>query len=386
MGAAWPRGPGPHWLPQPPHRYHPRGLPRGFWRREKLEGIEVLRTPIYAAANRGIALRSLNFASYATSAGLVGPLMARRPDVVIATSPQFLTGLSGLWLSRLFRRPFVFEVRDLWPKSIVAVGALKANSPLVRGLEMLERALYRSADRIVTVTDSFVNEIAAEGIDRRKLSVVKNGVDLDLFRPGPKDNEIRERLGLRGKFVSTYIGTHGMAHGLGTILDVAARLRNNDKFVFLLIGEGAEKRMLQARADTEKLTNVRFLDQQPRETIPAFIAASDLCLVLLRSNGLFKTVIPSKIFEFFGSGRPLALGVEGEAKALVEASGGGVAFPPQDASRLEAVLLELAADPDWLARMGLAGRAYVEANFSRTALARRYLDILAEVTGKPAVA
>jgi glycosyltransferase involved in cell wall biosynthesis len=144
--------------------------------------------------------------------------------------------------------------------------------------------------------------------------------------------------------------------------------------------------MLQARTATEKLTNVRFLDQQPRETIPAFIAASDVCLVLLRSAGLFKTVIPSKIFEFFGSGRPLALGVEGEAKALVEASGGGVAFPPEDAGRLEALLLELAADPDRLARMGASGRQYVEANFSRAALARRYLDILGEVAGKPALA
>jgi glycosyltransferase involved in cell wall biosynthesis len=369
---------------------HPTGvIHEGYrgelWRRETVEGIEVLRAPIFAAANRGVALRSLNYLSYAASAGAVGPLLARRPDVVLATSPQFLTGVAGLWLSRLFRRPFVFEVRDLWPKSIVAVGALEVGSPVVRGLEVAERALYRAADRIVAVTDSFVDEIVATGIDRGKLRVVKNGVDLEAFRPAPKENAVRERFGLQGKFVVTYIGTHGMAHGLGTILDVAARLRNNDRFRFLLVGEGAEKRMLLARAATEGLSNVRFVDQQPRHTIPGFIAASDLCLVVLRSTPLFKTVIPSKIFEFLGSGRPIALGVDGEARALVEESGGGVAFPPEDAGLLERLLLELAADPDRLARMGAAGRAYVEANFSRAALAQRYLGILAELVPPTAV-
>ncbi|MHB8420477.1 MAG: glycosyltransferase family 4 protein [Myxococcales bacterium] len=363
---------------------HPTGVVppeyRGeLWRRERVDGIEVLRTPIYAAANRGRVRRSANYLSYAASAGSVGALLARRPDVVLATSPQFLTGLAGFWLAKLFRRPFVFEVRDLWPRSIVAVGALAAHSPVVRALEVVERTLYRGADRIVTVTDSFVEEIASTGVARSKLSVVKNGVDLELFRPGPRDDRLRRELGLEGKFVATYIGTHGMAHGLGTILDAAAALRNDARFAFLLIGEGAEKRMLQARAATEGLTHVRFLDQQPREKLPAYLAASDLCLVLLRAKPLFRTVIPSKIFELWGCGRPIALGVEGEARGLVEESGGGVAFPPEDSAALVRLMRELAADPERANRLGRAGRRDLAAHFSRPVLAKRYLDILGEV-------
>ena len=310
---------------------------------------------------------------------MLGPVLARRPDVLIATSPQFLVGVAGLWLSKLLRVPFVFEVRDLWPASIVAVGALPAGSAPVRALEVLEKTLYRAADRIVAVTDSFVDEIASRGVDAGKIRVVKNGVDLAAFRPMPKENEVRARLGLQGKFVATYVGTHGMAHGLGTILDAAERLKPNDRFRFLLVGEGAEKAKLKALAHERGLTNVIFLDQQPRETIPAHIAASDVCLVLLRAHGLFKTVLPSKIFEFWGCARPVVLGVEGEARKLVEDAGAGVVFAPEDATGLVEALERLAEAPERVIALGDAGRRYVETNFSRTALARKYLEILREV-------
>ncbi len=363
---------------------HPTGvIPEAYrgelWRREHVDGIEVCRVPIYAAPNRDLVRRSANYLSYALSASMVGPLLARRPDVLIATSPQFLTGAAGVWLSRLLRCPFVFEVRDLWPASIVAVGALPEGSLPIRALELLERALYRSADRIVVVTDSFVDEIAAKGVPREKLRVVKNGVDLSLFRPQPKDNPIRSELGLSGQFVATYIGTHGMAHGLGTILEAAQALKDDPRFAFLLVGEGADKRGLQEKADAMGLTNLTFVDQQPRERIPDFIAASDVCLVLLRALPLFKTVLPSKIFELLGCARPVLIGVEGEARALIEASGGGVSFKPEDASGLVALLRMLADEPGRLEEMGRRGRSYVEANFSRTALAKRYLSILSEV-------
>ncbi len=360
---------------------HPTGVVpaeyRGeLWRRERIEGIEVLRAPIYAAPNRNIARRSANYVSYALSASLTGPLLARRPDVVIATSPQFLTGVAGLWLSRLFRRPFVFEVRDLWPRSIVAVGALPEGSLAVRGLEIMERALYRAADRIVTVTDSFVDEIAAHGIDRGKIAVVKNGVDLELFRPLPRDGAVRQEFGLAGKFVATYIGTHGMAHGLGTILDAAKLLRDDPRFAFLLVGEGAEKQALKARVEREGLASVRFVDQQPRARISEIVAASDVCLVLLRGVELFKTVIPSKIFEFWGCGRPILMGVEGEARRLLEEAGGGASFAPEDAPALARNLRELSEQPARLEELGHAGRRFVEERFSRSALAKRYLNVL----------
>lgn len=358
-----------------------RGWP--YIRREDDHGVKVVRTPIYAAANKGLVKRSLNYVSYAASASLLGPLLTSRPDVVIATSPQFLTAVAGYELAKLKRVPFVFEVRDLWPRSIVEVGAMKADSPVVKGLEAAELFLYRHADRIVVVTDSFVDEIAARGIPRERLSVVKNGVDLGMFSPGPRDESIRVRLGLSGKFVAAYVGTHGMAHGLATMLDAAKLLKDDDRFRLLLIGEGADKAALKERAAREGLSNVLFLDQQPHKEIPALLRAADATLVLLKAKDLFKTVIPSKIFEFMGVARPIVIGVDGEARRIVEDAGSGLFVPPESGEDLAAALRMLASDPDACERMGVKGRAYVEAHFSRAALARKYLDILGEVVGLP---
>lgn len=364
---------------------HPTGVippeyrGRPFVRRENDHGVQVIRTPIYAAPNKGLVRRSLNYGSYALSAATLGPLLTHRPDVVIGTSPQFLCAVAGYWLARLKRAPFVFEVRDLWPRSIVEVGAMRHDSPVVRALEQAEMFLYRHCERIVAVTDSFVDEIADRGIEREKISVIKNGVDLDLFTPGPRDNAVREQLGLQGKFVATYIGTHGMAHGLGTILDAAARLKNDDRFRFVLIGEGAEKAQLVERAQREGLTNVVFLGQQPHARIPDYVRAADVTLVLLRGKALFKTVIPSKIFEFMGAGRPIVLGVDGEARGIVEQAQAGVFVPPESGEELAATLVRLSQSPERLTRMGERGRSYVESHFSRRVLARRYLEVLSEV-------
>lgn len=368
--------------------HHPTGVVppayrgRPWIRREDDSGVRVVRVPIHAAPNRGVVRRSASYLSFAASASVLGPLLVRRPDVLVATSPQFLTAVAGRWLSALLRVPFVFEVRDLWPRSIVEVGAMRADSPVVRALERVELALYRQASRIVAVTDSFVDEIAARGVPRERIAVIKNGVDLAQFTPGPVDNDVRRELGLEGKFVATYVGTHGMAHGLGTLLDAAAILRDDDRFRFLLVGEGAEKAGLQSRAAAEGLTNVIFLGQQPHAKVPELMRAGDVAVVLLRGKELFKTVIPSKIFEFMGVGRPVVLGVDGEARAIIESAGAGVFVPPESPVALAAALRRLAEDRTALEAMGRRGRALVEGEFSRPALARKYLEILAEVTGR----
>lgn len=361
---------------------HPTGVVppayrgRPYIRHEEDRGVHVARTPIYAAPNKGILRRSLNYASYSLSAATIGSFITARPDVVVATSPQFLTAVAGYAVARAKRVPFVLEVRDLWPASIVDVGAMRPGSPAVRVLEAAERFLYRHADHIVVVTDSFVDTIAAHGIARDKMSVVKNGVDLEMFRPGPTDNRVRERLGLREKFVAAYIGTHGMAHGLDTILEAAVLLRHDDRYRFLLIGDGAEKRALQQRAVSAGLTNVLFLDQVPHEAIPDHIRAADVTLVLLRDRPLFRSVIPSKIFEFMGAGRPIVIGVDGEARGLVEEAGAGVFVPPEDATMLVAAVHRLAGDAVARSRMGQNGRDFVERRFSRQAQARLYLERL----------
>jgi colanic acid biosynthesis glycosyl transferase WcaI len=365
---------------------HPTGIVhegyRGeLWRREEVDGVTVVRAPIYAAPNKGVVKRSLSYVSLAASSALLGPWLAERPDVIIATSPQFLTGLCGLWLSGLLRAPFVFEVRDLWPRSIVEVGALPKGHPVIRGLERLERLLYRRADRIVVVTESFVDEIAALGIPREKLRVVTNGVDLQLFRPEDR-REARRALGLPEEgFVASYVGTHGMAHGLSTAVQAARLLEARAQqgvpgITLLFVGEGAEKARL--RAEARDLKSVLFWDQRPREEVAKVLAASDVCLVLLKDAPLFRTVIPSKIFECMGAGRAILSTVQGESQRILEAAGAGVFSPPEDAAALAAALEGLARDPQGLEAKGERGRAHVEQHYSRPALARRYLEEVLE--------
>ncbi|MFM2151744.1 MAG: hypothetical protein RL199_179 [Pseudomonadota bacterium] len=368
--------------------HHPTGVvPEGYrgwpWvRTEDDAGVRVVRVPVFATANRGVFRRSLSYVSFAATAGLLGPVLGGRPDVVVATSPQFLTGLVGLELAALTRAPFVFEVRDLWPQSVVEVGAMAADHPAVKVMEAMERLLYAKAGRIVVVSEPFVDALAAKGVDPAKIFVVTNGVDLDRFRPEPRGNAVRRELGLEGKFVAMYVGTHGMAHGLSTLLEAAELMRGDDRFRFVFVGEGADKEALVERARRRALGNVVFVGQQPHERIPSFVAASDAMLVPLRAKALFKTVLPSKIFECLAAARPVVLGVDGEARRLVEDSGGGTCVQPESAEAVVGALRHLAADPERADAMGRSGRAYVERHFARPVLARRYLGLLAEVAGK----
>lgn len=367
--------------------HHPTGIvPPEYQRRvlvsEDFHGVRVVRTWIYPAANRGRLRRSLAYASFAASAALWGQFHVGRPDVVVATSPQFLCAVAGHAIAHMRSLPFVFEVRDLWPESIVAVGALPAGHPIVRGLTLIEEHLYRRADRIVVVTDSFAARLRERGVAADKIEVVKNGVDLDRFVPASHDTQLRQRLGYAGKFVVGYVGTHGMAHGLDRVLDVAAALRSQDQIRFLFVGEGAERQRLQARAKSESLDNVVFLGALPRDAMTEVYATSDLCLVPLRKTELFHTVLPSKIFEILGMARPVLLSVDGEARALVEASGGGVFVPPEDAPAMAEAILRFVQDPAACRDMGERGRAYVTEHFDRKQLAARYLGILEGVARK----
>jgi glycosyltransferase involved in cell wall biosynthesis len=364
--------------------HHPTGIVPPEYRgkalyREDFHGVNVLRTWIYAAPNKGRVKRSLGYASFSVSAALWGQLHARgRPDVVVATSPQLLCGFAGRVISGLRRTPFVFEVRDLWPESIVAVGALPAGHPVIRGLELAEVHLYGAARKIVVVTDAFRERLITRGIDPAKLHVIKNGVDLTRFQPAPRDTALRAELGWGDRFVVSYVGTHGMAHGLDAVLDVAKKLSARDDVRFLFVGEGAERARLEQRARTEGIANTRFLGALPRDRMNEVYATSDACLVSLRKTDLFTTVIPSKIFEIAAMARPIVLSVDGEARAIVEASRGGVFVPPEDVDSMANAITTFANDPARGISMGERGRAYVAKEFDREALAMRYLDVLEE--------
>lgn len=370
----------------PAGRIYP-GFRNRLVQREVIQGIVVHRVLTFPAANTGFFGRSLNYFFYLLMATLTAPFLPK-VDVVVSTSPQFFCGLAGYLVGVLKRVPWVLEIRDLWPESIVTVGAMR-ESRLTRALGWLESFAYRKADAIVSVTESFVPHIEARG-GRGKVSVITNGVDLQFFVMG-SDNEsaaaaLAEEFGVAGKFVAAYVGTHGMAHGLETILRAADRLRDCPEVVFLLAGAGAESGRLMEQRDAMRLGNVFIVGQQPKERMPAIWALTDVSLVLLRKHAAFESVIPSKIFEAMGMARPIILGVRGESQRLVAASGGGICIEPENDQKLAEAVRQLAAAPDRSRELGEAGRRYAESNYDRRRLAVRFEQLLAKVAAIPGAA
>ena len=371
---------------------HPTGVVPEEWRprlrrviyREKVSGVNVFRTWLWPLPNRKAQERMRNYASFCISAALRG-LTLPRPDAIIATSPQLLVGLAGWWLSFARQIPFVFEVRDLWPESLAAVGVGDENSLLHRVLGAAAGFLYQRADRIVVVTPAFREHlIARRHVPAEKIAVVENGVETDVFAPLPQpaNDQLRRELGADGKFLVCYAGTMGMAHGLETLLDAAAQLQQRNPDVrFLLVGEGAEKERIRALAQSRGLANVRFLDQQPREKMPAFISASDACLVLLKKTEVFKTVIPTKMLESMSVARPVILAVEGQARQILEEACAGLVVEPENARALADAITRLAADRELGGTLGQRGREYVVRYLSRDRTAEKYIEVLETIVG-----
>jgi len=364
---------------------HPQGkVYEGFrnrlYQHETKDGITVIRVWTFITANEGFFKRTLNYVSYMCAA-VIGSLLVPKADIVLSTSPQFFNGLAGYFVSRLMRIPWVLEIRDLWPESIVAVGAIR-NSWIIKLLEWVERFAYRKADRIVPVTDSFKTYMLSKGIEANKIVVVKNGVDLAQYTPLDGVNSLAEDLGVRGKFVVSYFGTHGMAHHLETIFHAARRLSHSKNIVFLMVGDGAERQALVQMRDKMALDNVMMLDQQPKSRMRELWALSNVSLVLLKKSDLFKTVIPSKIFESLAMAKPIILGVEGESAELIQAAQAGICIQPEHADDLAARALELSENPELCQQLGKNGRKYVIEHFDRTVLARKLTSVIETVGPK----
>lgn len=353
------------------------------WQWQDMAGIRVLRVFTYITANQGFARRTLDYLSFMVTSFLAG-LVIKRPDVIIGTSPQFFTACSAWMLSWLRRRPFVFELRDLWPESIKAVQAMRHPFWLQR-LERIEHFLYRQASLVVSVTQSFRERLVAAGIERRRIAVVTNGVDRNRYRPQPRDARLAARLGLDGSFVVGYVGTHGLAHALETLLDAAALSQEQDRgasCVFLFLGDGARKEALRIEAGRRGLRNVVFVDTVPKSEVVKYWALLDASIIHLRQSPLFEGVIPSKLFESMAMGVPILHGVRGESADIVAADQAGLTFPPQDAQALHAAICRLRDDPalrERLRRNGLmAARRH-----DRIQRAAAMLEHLRALTGAP---
>lgn len=363
---------------------HPTGVIRPeyrgyFVKRENVEGIGLLRTWVYVAANKGFTKRVLNFLSFFFSSLILGAMLTRRPDVVVGTSPQFFCAVAAYCLSVIKRAPFVFEVRDIWPQSAVELGALK-NRLLIRLLEAIENYLYRRAALIIPVAESTRQYLIGKGVPAEKIAVVPNGIDAKyLASAQAAPEELRDELGLAGKFIVSYIGTHGMSHALEIVLQAAKELERDPALHFLFVGEGAEKEKLKQFASELKLGNITFVNEQPRERLLSFYRASDVSVVPLKRLPIFKKVLPSKLFELMGAGCPVICSVEGEAAALVTAAEAGLCIEPENVAALVEAITRLRGDFGLRARMSEDGRAFVTARYLRSTLAEKYLNALEAV-------
>lgn len=356
------------------------GYRNRLYQREHHDGVEVIRVWTFLAANAGTVKRIANYVSFLLGAFLVG-LFRRSPDVLIATSPQMFCGVAGAMLRLVRRWRFVLEIRDIWPESITTVGAMR-KSATVRLLEHLERWMYRRADRIVAVGEGYRAKLIERGVSADKVTVVTNGVDREVFAPRDPDVELLARYGWSDKTTFAYIGTVGMAAGLDVVLRAARTLleRGRADVHFVIVGDGAERASLSARAAELAPGMVTFTGLMPKADIPGVLATVDVCLVHLRAAPLFETVLPSKMFEAAAVARPILLGVAGHAAALLEETGAGVAFAPDDADALADAAIRLTADPGLRTELGRAGLERMAPRFDVDALAARYLDELTRVT------
>jgi hypothetical protein len=360
-----------------PARYHGKA-----WATERLDGIRVLRCWLYAVPNRGVGRRGLDHLSFMATALLFGlPMINKRTDVVIASSPTLFSALSAWLMSRIRNVPFVMEVRDLWPEAIVDLGLMRRDSPTVRVLQRLASFLYAQAARVVVVTESFADRLAQQGVPRAKLAVIPNGADTRFFaRDCTTSRVARETLGLDSKFVVAYVGSHGLSHGLDVVLDAAAI---QPEVTYVLVGDGADRDRLVSERDRRQLCNVVMRPSVPKDEVPALYSAADACLVPLRDVPIFETFVPSKLFEVLAAGRPVIGAVRGEARDILARSGGALLVDPERGDQLANAVDCLRRDPALADRLAHAGRAFAQQHYDRDQLAGRYLDLLDEVVRRP---
>ena len=352
------------------------GYRNRLFQSETIDGVKVIRLLTLPVANEGVLLRTLNYVMFSMMAILfVGRLPAC--DVVMSTSPNLFCGAAGWAIAKMKRVPWVLEIRDLWPQAISAVGAVQ-NRMMLAPFHALERWAYSHADVIVTVTRSFADHIRAHGGSSTTIHVIPNGVSVQRFA-GADGAGFRQQHGLADKIVVSYIGTHGLAQRLSSVLQAAKLLSTRPDIVFLMIGDGGEKKQLMAIQQDEAIDNVVFMDEVPLSSIPDILSATDIALAPLAKDPLFHATIPVKLYEGMAAARPVVLAAEGEAVRLLGEAKAGIAVAPEDPQAMADAITRLADNPDLRRQMGESGIAYVQANYDRSVLSGRYAALFSEL-------
>ena len=357
--------------PNFPHGKLFPGYKNRFYQIEWMEGIRVIRVWSYLAANSGTLKRLIDYNSFLFSSLFFA---WRYPtfDILLATSPPLFVALAGFLIAKIRRRPWIFEIRDLWPMSVRAVGMNVGR--FLKTFERLELFLYRRANRIISVSPAFLNYLVGLGISKEKLEVVTNGVDTEFFSGKHVRFNARERLGIRSTdYLCGYIGTVGMAHGLKTILDAAEKTRESDDLYFLIMGEGAEREALEKEARNRGLVRVLFHDFVPHEDVPSYLASLDVSIVHLKPDPVFKSVIPSKIFECMAMGVQILCAVEGIAADIVNEMRAGICIPPGDSQKMADAVMQLKKERGSRDYVPAEAQIAVAQHYSRRAKAEQML-------------
>jgi len=345
-----------------------------FISKEIIDGIIILRLWIYTSVKKGFLPRILNYISFMFTA-ILGGIVADKYDIIVATSPPLLVGISGYVLSKLKRAKFIFDVRDLWPESAVAVGMLN-NKLLTKLSEKLENFLYEKAKKVIVATQWIRSNLIGKRVSLQKIELVTNGADVDIFQPGKKNNEVRKRYNLSNKFVVIYTGTHGLAQGLESVIEAARVLKSQKDIVFLMVGEGVSKPKLIQLVRLYHLENVIFIKSQTQDLLPSFINASDIGIAPTRNIGLCKGTLPVKMFEYMACERPVILCNEGQAKDIVVEANAGICIKPENSKELADAILRLYGNKTLRDEFGINGRRFVVNNFSRKKLSAKFEQIL----------
>jgi lipopolysaccharide/colanic/teichoic acid biosynthesis glycosyltransferase len=346
---------------------------RGLYAEQYLDGLRVLRAYAHPALHRSFAWRALSFLTFAASS-FVTALNMGRVDLVMGTSPPIFQALSAWAVAFLRERPFLLEVRDLWPEFAVDMGVL-ANPILIWGSRRLERFLYRRATHILVNSPSYREYLLDRHVAPLKISLISNGVDPAMFDPDSTGEQIRREYRLEGKFVISYAGAIGMANDLNTAIRAADRLREKQDLVFVIAGDGKERQNLEAEAARRGLKNIRFTGRLSKAKAAEVMAASDACVAMLKDIPMFRTTYPNKVFDYMAAGRPTLLAIDGVIRTVIERSGSGLFVAPGNDAALADAILKLAEDRSAARRMGLQGREYVTRHFNRNDQAGEFVHL-----------
>jgi glycosyltransferase involved in cell wall biosynthesis len=346
-------------------------------KQEPEAGISILRTYTYSALHKSFIHRVFSFLSFMVSSFLIG-MGVRKIDLVWGTSPPIFQGVTAWMVARLKRVPFLFEVRDLWPAFAIAVGVLR-NPWLIRASLWLERFLYQHADRVIVNSPGFIEHVRKRGA--RQIDLVPNGADPDMFNTNSDGNNLRQQHHLEGKFLILYAGAHGISNDLGILLQAADLLNSCDDIHFILVGDGKEKRNLQAQAASLGLKNVLWLPPVPKDKMGEILSATDAGIAILKPLDLYKTTYPNKVFDYMAAGRPVILAIDGVIREVVERAGAGIAVPPGNPAAIAQAARQMAAHPEQARSMGLSGREYIKNYFNRQDLAEKISLLLDEMRG-----